>query len=345
MIRSNVIKNALSILALAVIVYILKELQNIFIPLTFAIFLSFLFQPVNRYLREKRIPLFVNLTFFVILILFSFTVVGAVVYTSITSFVTDFPKYEEAISEMAKSFFTFIDMPFENVSSFLANKVNWFQIADRISLTRILTGTMGSFIDFFVKLLLTIAFMIFIMLDQEDLSKRFRAVLSDDDLTFSEHVTTKMTKQINKYIVNKTIISLSTGLLSMFFIAIFGIDFVVISGLLIFVLNFIPNIGSIIASAFPILICLIQYGIGWRLIAISSVLVGLQMLIGNFVEPRVMGKQLQLTPLSVLVSLIFWYWVWGPVGMILAVPITSAITIIIKEIPSMRVISALVSYD
>jgi len=177
------------------------------------------------------------------------------------------------------------------------------------------------------------------------LSKRFRAVLSDDDLTFSEHVTTKMTKQINKYIVNKTIISLSTGLLSMFFIAIFGIDFVVISGLLIFVLNFIPNIGSIIASAFPILICLIQYGIGWRLIAISSVLVGLQMLIGNFVEPRVMGKQLQLTPLSVLVSLIFWYWVWGPVGMILAVPITSAITIIIKEIPSMRVISALVSYD
>jgi len=345
MVRSNVIKNALSILALAVIVYILKELQNIFIPLTFAIFLSFLFQPINRYLRDKRIPLFVNLTFFVILILFSFTVVGAVVYTSITSFVTDFPKYEEAISEMAKGFFTFIDMPFENVSSFLANKVNWFQIADRISLTRILTGTMGSFIDFFVKLLLTIAFMVFIMLDREDLNKRFRAVLSDDDLVFSEHVTTKMTKQINKYIVNKTIISLSTGLLSMFFVAIFGIDFVVISGLLIFVLNFIPNIGSIIASAFPILICLIQYGMGWRLIAISSVLVGLQMLIGNFVEPRVMGKQLQLTPLSVLVSLIFWYWVWGPVGMILAVPITSAITIVMKEIPSLRVISALVSYD
>jgi len=336
---------SMSILAMAVIIYILKTLQHIFIPLTFAIFLSFLFQPINSFLRKRKIPIGVNLLFFVIIILFSFTVVGAVISTSITAFVADFPKYENAITEMTKSFFTFIVMPFENVTSFLENKVNWFQIADKISLTRILSTTAGSFIDFFVKLLLTIAFLVFIMLDLEDLSKRFKAILSDDDFHLSEHITQKMTVQINKYIVNKTAISLATGLLSMIFIAIFGIDFVVVSGLLIFILNFIPNIGSIIASSFPIIICFIQYGLSWQLIAISATLVTIQMLIGNFIEPRVMGKQLQLTPLFVLISLIFWYWVWGPVGMILAAPLTSAITIILKEIPSFRLFTTLVSYN
>lgn len=187
--------------------------------------------------------------------------------------------------------------------------------------------------------------MLFILIDRDDLNKRVKKVLAEDRISLSENLVGKIGEQINKYIVNKTLISLATGLISMIFIAIFGIDFVVISGLLIFILNYIPNVGSIIASAFPIIICFIQYGLSWQLVAISSALVTTQMVIGNFVEPRVMGHELQLTPLFVLISLIFWFWVWGPVGMILAVPLTSAITIIIKEIPSLKVISALISYD
>jgi predicted PurR-regulated permease PerM len=119
----------------------------------------------------------------------------------------------------------------------------------------------------------------------------------------------------------------------------------VISGLLIFILNYIPNFGSIVASAFPIIICFIQYGISWQLIAISITLVSTQMIMGNFVEPKVMGTGLKLSPLFVLIALIFWFWVWGPVGMILAVPITSAINLIIKEIPSLKIVSAFISSE
>ncbi|MCK4957592.1 MAG: AI-2E family transporter [Candidatus Cloacimonetes bacterium] len=345
MTNSRSLNISLGILSMAIMVYTLKTLQSIFIPLTFAIFLTFLFHPINRFMKDKRIPVSVNMLVLVVIILFTFTLMGAIVYTSIASFVTEFPKYEEALSEMTKSFFTFIDMPFENVTSFLNNKVNWFQIADKLSLSKILSGTMGTFIDFFVKLLLTIVFMLFILIDRDDLNKRVKKVLAEDRISLSENLVGKIGEQINKYIVNKTLISLATGLISMIFIAIFGIDFVVISGLLIFILNYIPNVGSIIASAFPIIICFIQYGLSWQLVAISSALVTTQMVIGNFVEPRVMGHELQLTPLFVLISLIFWFWVWGPVGMILAVPLTSAITIIIKEIPSLKVISALISYD
>ncbi len=343
--ESNTIKFFLGIIALAIIVIFLRELKTIFIPLTFAIFLSFMFQPLNRFLYSKKIPIIVNILVIVIMILILFTVLGTIVYTSVSSFVTDFPKYEKQLTTMITSVITTLDIPMEQVTFYLQNKVNWLQMADKLSLSKIISGTMGNFIDFFIKLLLTVAFMIFIILERSRMFESVGKVVSTDGAAHFGHVLRNIERQIKTYVVNKTFISLATGLISMFFIAIFGIDFVVMSGLLIFILNYIPNIGSIFASAFPILICFIQYGFSWQLIAISVSLISTQMIMGNIIEPKVMGTGLKLSPLIVLISLIFWYWIWGPIGMILAVPITSAINLILKEIPSMKVVSAVISSD
>lgn len=343
--ESNAIKFFLGIIALAIVVIFLRELKTIFIPLTFAIFLSFMFQPLNRFLDKKRIPFFVNILIIVIIILILFTVLGTIVYTSVSSFVTDFPKYEEQLTTMISGLVTKFEIPMEQVKFYLQNKVNWLQMADKLSLSKIVSGTMGNFIDFFIKLLLTVAFMIFIILERTRMFESVGKVVSKDEAVHFGHVLKDIERQIKTYVVNKTLISATTGLISMIFIAIFGIDFVIMSGLLIFVMNYIPNIGSIVASAFPILICFIQYGFSWQLVAISISLIATQMIIGNFVEPKVMGTGLKLSPLIVLISLIFWYWVWGPVGMILAVPITSTINLILKEIPSLRVVSAVISSD
>lgn len=343
--ESNTIKLFLGIIALAIIVIFLKELKTIFIPLTFAVFLSFIFQPLNRFLYNKKIPMIVNIFLIVIIILILFTVLGTIIYTSVSSFVTDFPKYEKQITTMISDVITKLEIPMEEVTFYLQNKVNWLQLADKLSLSKIVSGSMGNFIDFFVKLLLTVAFMIFIILERTRMFQSVGKVVSKDEAAHFGNVLNDIEGQIKTYVINKTFISLATGLISMFFIAIFGVDFVVMSGLLIFILNYIPNIGSIFASAFPIIICFIQYGFSWQLIAISISLISTQMIMGNFVEPKVMGTGLKLSPLIVLISLIFWYWVWGPVGMILAVPITSAINLILKGIPSMRVISALISAD
>lgn len=343
--ESNTIKIFLGIIALAIIVIFLRELKTIFIPLTFAVFLSFMFQPLIRFFIKKRIPLIISILFIVIIILFLFTVLGTIVYTSVSSFVTDFPKYEKQITTMITGLITKFEIPAEQVKVYLQNKVNWLQMADKLSLSKVVSGTMGNFIDFFIKLLLTVAFMIFIILERAKMFKSVGEVVSKDGADHFDHIINDIEKQIKTYVVNKTLISLATGFISMFFIALYGIDFIVMSGLLIFILNYIPNIGSIFASAFPILICFIQYGFSWQLIAISVSLIATQMMIGNIVEPKVMGTGLKLSPLIVLISLIFWYWVWGPVGMILAVPITSAINLILKGIPSMRVISAIISAD
>ena len=341
----NSIKIFIGVISLAIVVVILKELRAIFIPLTFAVFLSFLFQPLNRFLLNKKIPVGITILLMVIIILVSFTLMGTIVYTSVSSFVTDFPKYEAQITEMFQELIVQLEIPVEQVMDYLKNKVNWLQLADRFSLSKIISGTMGTFIDFLVKLLLTVAFMIFIVLERTKLIKRVEKVLTKDEAEHSTNVVVKIEQSVKTYIVNKTFISLITGLISMFFIAVLGIDFAVISGLLIFILNYIPNLGSIVASAFPILICFIQFGFSWQLIAISTALISTQMIMGNFVEPKMMGTGLKLSPLFVLIALIFWFWVWGPVGMILAVPITSTFSLIIKEIPSLKIVSAFISSE
>lgn len=341
----NTIKLFLGIIVMVIAVYILKTLKTIFIPLTFAIFLSFIFQPLNRFLYVKKVPIWIGILLMVIIILSLFTGMGTIVYTSVSSFVTEFPKYENQLTSMLEKFIITFEIPVEDVTFYLKNKVNWLQLANRMSLSKIISGTMGNFIDFMVKLLLTVAFMIFIVLERTKLFQRIGKVITEDEAAHSNIVMQNIEHSVKTFIINKTLISFVTGLISMFFIAVLGIDFVVISGFLIFILNYIPNFGSMVASAFPILICFLQFGWSWQLFAISAALIGTQMIMGNFVEPKVMGNELKLSPLFVLIALIFWFWVWGPVGMILAVPITSAMNLILKEIPSMRVVSAIISSE
>lgn len=214
-----------------------------------------------------------------------------------------------------------------------------------ISIPRIVTGTMGTFVDFLVQLFLTLVFLMFIVAGAEKMGKRIRNVLTESNNRRTFYMIDNIQHQMTKYFLNKSLISLGTSLTSMFFVLIFRVDFVIMTGLLVFALNFIPNIGSIVASGFPILICFLQYGFGWRLIGVASLLIMTQMTFGNIIEPNLMGERLNLSPIVVLLSLIFWGWVWGAVGMIVAVPLTSAINIVIKELDDGKIISAIISGD
>ncbi|MCD4820099.1 MAG: AI-2E family transporter [Candidatus Cloacimonetes bacterium] len=334
---------ALTLISLVITVYILKTLRAIFIPLTFAVFLQFIFAPISRFLERKRVPGFLNVLIIVILILIIFTGIGSVIYASSSSFVTEYPKYEAKIISYIESIVIKFEVPAEEVSLYLKNKVNWFEIADKLSLSNVVSGTMGNFINFIIKLLLTVAFLVFIMTDRNKIFDRIGKVISQEKATHSKDVMKNIETQVKRYLVNKTIISFVTGLFGMLFVYLFGIDFVVISGFLLFILNYIPSLGSIVASAFPVIICFVQYGLGWKLVGISIALGSLQTVMGNFVEPKLMGTELNLSPLIILISLIFWFWVWGPIGMLLAIPITSALALIIKEIDSLKLISAMIS--
>jgi predicted PurR-regulated permease PerM len=342
---NSFLKITLGLIAFTIVVVILKELRAIFIPLTFAVLLSFLFAPLNRFLVRKKVPTAIILAIMIFIILTMFTLIGSVMYASISSFVMEFPKYEAKITNVVQNLIIELEIPQEEITNYLNNKVNWVEIADKLSLSEVLSKTTGSFINFLVNLLLIVVFMMFIVLGHNKLLTRMEKIITHERAMHSVLVFSKLEKQLKTYLLNKTFISLLTAVIGMFFIYIFGVDFVIISGFFLFVLNYIPNIGSVIATIFPIVVCMIQYGFGWQVIALSGSLILTQATMANVIEPKLMGTRLHLSPIMILIALIFWYWVWGPVGMILAVPLTSSFSIIIKEFESMKLISALISDD
>ena len=151
--------------------------------------------------------------------------------------------------------------------------------------------------------------------------------------------------QVQHYLVLKTFVSFLTAVISGLIIYAGGFDFLLFSVLLIFILNFIPNIGSVIATAFPILTGLLKYGFSMKVLIVSVGLMLTQMIVGNVIEPKFAGKNLDISPMVILISLIFWGYVWGITGMMLAVPLTSAIKIIFAHVELLKPISKLMSAE
>lgn len=157
-----------------------------------------------------------------------------------------------------------------------------------------------------------------------------------------QQVINAISAQIGRYLVTAVIISAATGIAAWLALTAIGVDFAVNWGVLAFVLNFIPYIGSILASIPPILVALVKFypDLG-PAIAASIALLIIQMGIGNFLTPKVMGDALDINPIIVLVSLLFWGWLWGGFGAVLAVPIAVVIKIVCENIPSLRPVAIL----
>ncbi|MDZ4122475.1 MAG: AI-2E family transporter, partial [Candidatus Cloacimonadaceae bacterium] len=328
-------------------VIILKTLKAIFIPLIFAIFLSFLFAPLIKALSRKKIPAFVTIILMFIIIFVFFALAGGVIFAAITSFVNEFPKYQQMLGQMIEE--THQNIQYSASRANLAlGEVPFFDFSELFSstgfsLSKILSGTMGTFIDFGINLFLTMIFLMFLVAGTGKLEKRVKKVFSEEDNVKTLATMLSIQTQIQRYFFNKTLISLGTALTGMIFLIIFKVDFIIVTGILLFTLNFIPNIGSIIASAFPVLISLAQYGFNWRVAGVALGMALTQMFFANILEPKVMGEKLNITPIMILISLIFWGWVWGIVGMMIAVPVTSAINIILKHFDEKNIVSAIIS--
>lgn len=147
-------------------------------------------------------------------------------------------------------------------------------------------------------------------------------------------------QEIRHYIGIKTVVSAATGLLIGVWTGVLGVDFAIFWGLVAFVLNFIPNLGSIIAAVPTTLLAMVQIGVGRGLLVALGYLI-VNMVIGNFIEPHLMGRRLGLSTLVVVLSLVFWGWVWGPIGMLLSVPLTMVLKIMLENTEEFRWVAVL----
>jgi predicted PurR-regulated permease PerM len=333
------IKLFVGFIASVVMVIILMQLKNIFIPFFMALLLYFLFNGVVKKLLRMNVPKFFVLLFLLVFIFIMFYFIGVLMYSSVTSFIKEFPGYKDNIVQLISG----IESQAKKLP--LLEKIDWTESIDPSAITSIISTTFGSFASFIGNVLLVLIFLMFMLAGRTGLTGRVNKAFDEERADKIKFMVNSIEDQVQGYLLIKTFISLMTGVISGIILFIAGADFVIFSALLIFVLNFIPNFGSVLATLFPVTIGLLKFGFSFRLLLIAAGLMATQFFIGNVVEPKITGKSLNLSPIVILLSLIFWYYVWGIVGMILAVPLTSALKIFFANIPVLKPIAEIISAE
>ena len=328
----------LAILVIFAVGFVLHQLQVIFKPLLIAVFFSFIFEPMVNFLTKIKIPKVFAFLLSLIFVIVIFYLIGLIIYASVASFSEEYPKYHVKFINLYKSLLGTLQIPHDQVQIYF-KQIKWSDVWQNLSVSSFLSTTAGSFISFLTNLFLVLLFTIYIVLGKEHLINKIRKAFPGERSEKISLIIKNINSGMQKYLINKTLISLATGVVAAIILLIFRIDFAFIWGLFIFLLNFVPNVGSTIATIPPILVSFFQYGSTFPTVWIAILLLATQITMGNVIEPRVMGKSLNLSPLLIIVSLIFWAFIWGPVGMLLAVPISSAIQIICANIDSLKPIS------
>ncbi|NIM13140.1 MAG: AI-2E family transporter [Candidatus Aminicenantes bacterium] len=338
------IKIFVGFIAAVIIVIILQELKSIFIPLFMALLLYFFFNGVVKRLLRLKVPIALVLLFLLVFIFIVFYFFGVLIYAGASSFVDKFPAYSDKITAAVKSLFDQLKLSIPDLDKYI-DTVDWSKSIDTSAITSIISSTFGSFAAFIGNLAMVLIFLMFMLAGRNALTARITKAFDENQADKIKYVINSIEDQVQHYLLIKTFVSFLTGLIGGIILFAGQFDFVIFSALLIFVLNFIPNFGSIIATLFPILIGFLKFGFSLRVLVVALGLILTQFSIGNIIEPKITGRSLNLSPIVILISLIFWWYVWGIVGMMLAVPLTSALKIFFQNIPALRPIAEIISAE
>jgi predicted PurR-regulated permease PerM len=331
------------LLLLVLLTVILQTLSFLFIPLFFAILACYAMGIPIDYLKRLKVPSFLRIFLIIALVMVVIFMLGKLVSVNIKAFQNQLPGYETKFWEYTGQVLAYFDISQEQGKEMIGSFFNNFKQKRLASLGGLVQTLSGSFFSFLGNLMWVLLFMVFILAEREAFTRRLIRILGAERAAPVLETTASVNQSVQQYLGLKTIISLLTGALVTVVLWLFGVDFALLWGTLVFIMNFVPTIGSIVATIPPIAVTLFQSGSISKTILVAVLLIVIQVIVGNILEPKVMGRGLNLSPLVVLLSLIFWGWIWGIPGMLLSVPLTAAIRIALEQIDSTRTVAALIS--
>jgi AI-2 transport protein TqsA len=328
-------RSLMIVAALVVIIAGLKLAGAVLVPFLVAVFLSALATPLVLGFEQRGIPPAWAVLITMVAVLGGMVGLGALVTGSVAGFEQALPGYRAAL-----------DVMFDGLVRRLASY--GIDIEDTLHEQSIepgvVLGMAGSFVGNVIAALsstaLVLLIMVFFLLEVAGFPAKLRAALGDPGAELSEF--TEIMGEVQRYLVIKTTMSAVTGVCVALLLTAIGVDFAVLWGLVAFLLNFIPAIGSIIAAVPALAVALVQPGLGpLSVLGVGLGYLVINMVIGNIMEPQLTGRRLGLSPLVVFLSLVFWGWVWGSVGMLLSVPLTISVRIVLERSPNLRWIAVL----
>jgi AI-2 transport protein TqsA len=300
----------------------MKAANSILVPFFLAVFIAVICAPSLFWLHRKGVPKILALVIILTGILIIGALFGALIGPSLNAFLSSLPGYQEKLTTHIATLISWfhekgINIPKDEVAGVF--HPGWV-----MSLAGNILSTLSSVLTDTFLILLTV---VFILLEAADLPKKLRIVFKNPERSLA--TIERFSQHAMRYLVIKTLISAAVGMVIWLWLLILGVDYPVLWGTLSFLLNYVPNIGAIIAALPVAILALVQLGVGYALLTLLGFAV-VHIVIGNIIEPKLTGKGMSLSTLAVFLSLVFWGWVLGPVGMILSVPMTSLVKIALE---------------
>ena len=305
--------------AFIVVVAGMKSAESLLVPFLLSVFIAVICSPPMKWMHDRGVPYIIAILVIIAVIVIFGIGVGTVVGSSVNAFSQDLPTYQEKLHHITTDFLAWLQAQGVNTSA--------LQIKDTFNpstVMKMVGATLASLGNVMTNAFLILLTVIFILAEETVFYAKLKAASTDS--VKSLVAIDRFSVSINRYMALKTAFSLLTGVLIMTWLWFLNVDYPALWGLLAFLLNFVPNLGSILAAVPAVLLALIQLGLGDAVLtAIGFVVVNI--VVGSVLEPRYMGKGLDLSALIVFLSLVFWGWVLGPVGMLLSVPLTMTVKI------------------
>ncbi len=327
----------LSVIALVVVGFFFVLAKPFLIPFSIACFIFFILRPIISVFSRWKMPQFFMTTIIVGAIFLVGCLIGFILFSSIRSFVRDLPKFIPALQDLILQFQQYL-------ANFLGQDIEELLNYENIivSVRDQLLAISGNFISFLRGFLVVLFILFFLLLESRYFTRKLRVAFPHEQARRANDVITRISEQIGKYLSTKFIISVMTALTVLIILLAFRVNYAIVWASLTFLFNFVPFVGSIIITAICIVFVTLQFFTTPILIVIIAfLLILVHTIFGNIIEPRYLGKNMGMSPLIVIISLLLWGWLWGIAGAFIAVPLTAMFKIIFENIPSLHFLAAL----
>jgi AI-2 transport protein TqsA len=323
----------LSLLALVIVVYLLREFAVVLKPLFVAAFVGYLVLPAHHWLVKKGINPPLAAVTLITIVVGLFSGLGLLLYSNVETLVEKWPVYEQRFQFLSQNLL-------ETMPKSIRDNLRSHAIDAQFASNE-MRSLLGTFFSFFSSMLVVIIYLAFLLAERATLPHRLEHAFGAQRARELLDIFASISRAITEYISVKAFISLLGGLGTALILLIFGVDFALTWGTLAFLLNFIPYLGSLVATILPVLLAFVQLDSPWLALLIGVLLIVMQQFLGVLVEPRMAGTRLGVSPLLIILSLAFWGSVWGIVGMLLAVPLLMILKIVFENIPATKPVAAL----
>lgn len=327
----------ITLAAFVIVVAGIRAAEAIVLPFLLSIFIAVISAPALIWLEAKKVPRWIAMLIVLGTIIFAAVLLSYFIGSSIKDFSKDLPQYQEKLTGLISSINSWANQFGVDLST--ATIIDELNPGSAMQLVADMLNGLGSVFGNIFLIILTVVFILF---EASSVPNKLRAGLPNANESLDAFSV--VAKNVNRYLAIKTLTSLATGIIITVSLAILGVDYAILWGVIAFLFNYIPNIGSIIAAVPAVLLALVQLGASHALATIL-IFVVVNVVIGSLIEPKLMGRQVGLSTLVVFLSLVFWGWVFGPVGMFLSVPLTMTAKIALETHHRTRWLSILLGND